>query len=418
MTPFELVSVLVTAAALLGFLSHCFLRVPMSIGITMLALALSIVLIGAGHLFGVHAWAVATISSIDFPRLVLHGMLAFLLFAGSLSLDQADLRREQVPVLVLAIVGTVLSTVLVGGLIWGAFQLIGLMVPLMGCLLFGALISPTDPIAVLAILRGAGVSKALEMRLAGESLLNDGVGAVLFITLLEASNGGTTPKLSHVLHLLGIEAGGGILLGLALGKLTSHLLGRIADYQTEIMLTLALAMGGYALADALHLSAPLEAVVAGLCLAGRQGSRAFSEQARDYRDKFWELVDGMLNAVLFLLLGFEILVMRFEPRFLLAGALAIPVILLTRWISVAAPLAALRCVQPPLMKIPGETLVLTWGGLRGGLAIALALSLPNDPYRSLLLAVTYIVVIFSIVAQGLTIPRLARRVQQRALATR
>lgn len=407
MSAFGLFSLLITAAALLSFANQRLARLPATIGITVLSLGVSLLMIATGKLIGGHAWAAATVASINFQAVVLHGLLAFLLFAGAMHIDLLDLRKQRLPILLLSILSTVLSTVLIGLLSWGVFRAIGFALPLYSCLLFGALISPTDPVSVLAIMRRVGMPKNIETQLAGESLFNDGVGAVLFVTMLEASAGGQLPHAGHLLKLLALEAGGGILIGLAGGFLCRQLLQRVDDYQTEILLTLALAMGGYALADALHLSAPLEAVAAGLSLGGGSGAKAISESARDYVDKFWDLIDGIMNALLFMLLGLEMLEIRMDAGVLLAGVLAIPVVLLARWVSVAGVIVPLRFRT---QHIRGAVLLLTWGGLRGGLSLALALSLPHDQYRSLLLPVTYIVVVFAIVVQGLTVQKLMERV--------
>jgi len=407
MSAFGLFSLLIAAAALLSFANQRLARLPATIGITVLSLGVSLLMIATGKLVGGHAWAAATVASINFQAVVLHGLLAFLLFAGAMHIDLLDLHKQRLPILALSVLSTVLSTVLIGLLSWGVFRAIGFALPLYSCLLFGALISPTDPVSVLAIMRRVGMPKNIETQLAGESLFNDGVGAVLFITMLEATSGGQLPHFGHLLRLLVLEAGGGILIGLAGGFLCKQLLRRVDDYQTEILLTLALAMGGYALADALHLSAPLEAVAAGLSLGGGYGAKAISENARDYVDKFWDLIDGIMNALLFMLLGLEMLEMRMDASVLLAGVLAIPVVLLARWVSVAGVIVPLRFRT---QHIRGAVLLLTWGGLRGGLSLALALSLPQDQYRSLLLPVTYIVVVFAIVVQGLTVQKLMERV--------
>lgn len=405
MSAFQIISLLITAAALLSFVTYRFFRVPVTVGITMLSLATSLVLLMFGKLAGEGQWARSAMLQLDFNQIVLHGMLAFLLFAGALGLDVTDLRRHRLTVLALSIAGTAISTLIVGGLTWALFHALHFNLPLRACLLFGALISPTDPIAVLAIIQKLGVPHSIQTQLSGEALFNDGVGAVFFITLLEASQGGCLPGPGHVLKLLLLEAGGGLALGLLAGLLFNRLLAMVEDYQTEILMTLALAMGGYALADALHVSAPLEAVTAGLCLAGGHGAKAISAGARDYLDKFWELVDGILNAVLFLLLGLELLVLPLDSRYLLAGAIAVPVVLLARLLSVAGVLLPLRWKSRETLR--AEIGILTWGGLRGGLSIALALSLPLDGSRDLLLAVTYIVVIFALVVQSLTVEPLA-----------
>jgi CPA1 family monovalent cation:H+ antiporter len=333
-------------------------------------------------------------------------MLGLLLFAGALHLDLAQLAKLKLPVLSLAIISTVLSTIIVAALLWAILGLVGPPADTLTCLLFGALISPTDPIAVLEMLRRVGASRDLETQLAGESLINDGVGAVLFLSLLDASTHGFLPRLSQLATLFLLEAGGGIVLGILLGYMTYRLLLLVDSYRVEVLMTLALAMGGYALADVLGASAPLEAVAAGLLLSGRGRLLAMSDVARSNVDKFWELIDDILNVLLFLLLGLQLLVMPWDRHYLYAGLLAIPAVLVARWISVGGVVGALRAVHRP---VRGTILILTWGGLRGALSIALALSLTQGPTRNELLAITYIVVVFSIVAQGLTVGPLLSR---------
>jgi CPA1 family monovalent cation:H+ antiporter len=335
-------------------------------------------------------------------------MLAFLLFAGALNLDLHQLSREKLPVFVLSVLGTVISTGIIAALIKLILYAVGLSGDTIGCLLFGALISPTDPIAVLEMLRRVGVPASLETQLAGESLFNDGVGAVLFLSLVEASQRGGLPPLGRFLFLLVVKAGGGIAIGLLLGYLVYRMLLLVESYRVEVLLTIALAMGGYALADVLGLSAPLEAVAAGLLAGGRARTLAMSPLTRDHVDKFWELADDILNVVLFLLMGLELLVLPWSHRYIYAGLLAIPAVLLARFASVGACYGLLRIVQRPAR---GTIAILTWGGLRGGLAIALALSIPLGPQRNQLLVITYVVVVFAIVVQGLTMGRLLRRFQ-------
>ena len=408
MNLFGLLSVLVVLAAVFSYLNHQYLKLPATIGVMVIALVLSIVLVTMGSFAsGVRMWGTEIVNRIDFNETVLHGMLAFLLFAGSLHLDLGELGKEKMSIGLLAVGSTLISTFLVGfGAYWG-FGLAGMPVPLISCLLFGALISPTDPIAVLAIMQKVGAPKPLEIRIAGESLFNDGVGVVIFLTMLEIAGGEKTPSVLHVTWLLVWEAGGGAVLGLVTGYTTYRLLKRVDEYQVEILLTLALAMGGYALADALHVSAPITAVVAGLFIGNHGRTFAMSAKTREHVDTFWELVDGILNAVLFLLLGLELLVVPFDKRHLIAGLIALPVTLLARWLSVGVVVAPwrriLRCGR-------GTIRVLTWGALRGGISVALALSLPKGPDRDLLLNVTYVVVIFSIIVQGLTVAPLIRRV--------
>ncbi len=416
MTIFALLSTLVTLAAVFGLVSHRVLRLPTSIGTTILSLCAATALIAGGNALPPLRDAVGRMmSGIDFNQVVLHGMLAFLLFAGALQLNLEELGRQKLPVLSLALAATALSTLCVAGLFRYTLGWFGIPLSGIGALLFGALISPTDPTAVLGMLRRVGAPASLEAQLAGESLFNDGVGAVIFLALLDASASGALPAPGHFAALLLLKAGGAVALGGALGYVTYRLLRLVDEYRIEILLTLALAMGGYALADALHLSAPLEVVAAGLLVSGRARRFAMSEETRENVDRFWELVDDILNVVLYLMLGLELLVVPLEKRFLFAGLLAIPVVLLARWASVGFTVLALAPVRK---RLPGSVAVLTWGGLRGGLAVALALSLPaRHGLERQLLLVTYVVVVFSVVVQGLTIAPLLRRLRLSATGT-
>ncbi len=404
---FALLSILVCLAAAFSLISHRVLRLPAAVGVMLLSLIMSMLLAVTGRAIpSLHAAATAMMAHIDFSAVVLHGMLAFLLFAGAMKLNLADLTRQKVAVFTLSTFGTALSTVLVALLLKVILSVTGFHAQFLTCLLFGALISPTDPIAVLQMLRRVGAPPSLQAQLSGESLFNDGVGAVLFLTLLESFSNGTRPSAASFSWMLLIKAGGGIGLGLVLGYLTYRLLRTVDAHRVEELLTLALAMGGYALADALHLSAPLEAVAAGLVAGARARHFAMSDTTRDHVDRFWELIDDLLNVILFLLMGLELLVMRWDWQYVYAGLLAIPVVLIARWLSVSASLLLVRIRHRPQ---PGAHTVLTWGGLRGGLAIALALSLPPGMPHDRLIAITYVVVIFSIVVQGLTMEPLLRR---------
>ncbi len=411
MSTFALLSTLVTIGALFGVLSIRVLRLPTSIGTMVLSLCASILLLAGGHFApGLHNAAQNIVGGIDFNAVVLHGMLSILLFAGALQLDLSQLSREKLPVMTLSIGATALSTVLVAVLFKYSLALVHIEISTMAALLFGALISPTDPIAVLEMLRRVGAAPALETQLAGESLFNDGVGAVIFLALLSAGTGTGAPSVKAFLMMLTLKAGGAILLGAALGYVTYRVLLLVDRYRLEIMITLALAMGGYALADRLGLSAPLEVVTAGILVSGRARRLAMSEETREHVARFWDFADDLFNTVLFLLLGLQLVVLPIERRYVLASLLAIPAVLLARWISVIVPVAVLNSFRE---KIPGTVAVLTWGGLRGGLAVALALSVPHGEgfERNQLLVATYVVVVFSMLVQGLTISPLLKRLR-------
>ncbi|KPK03904.1 MAG: sodium:proton antiporter [Betaproteobacteria bacterium SG8_39] len=405
----DVVALLVSLTALLAYANHRLLRLPTTIGVMLIALLLSFALILAGELgYGVEAWAERIVARIDFNEALMHGMLSFLLFAGALHVDLNDLARQKSIIATLATAGILLSTVLVGSALYLLLPLAGMALPYVWCLVFGALISPTDPIAVLGILKSAKVPRSLEVKVAGESLFNDGVGVVVFLVLLGIATRGGDVSATAVAGLFALEALGGVLLGLGLGMLTYGMLKSVDSYQVEVLLTLALVMGGYALATALHTSGPIAIVVAGLFI-GNQGRRfAMSDTTREHLDTFWELVDEILNAVLFVLLGLEILVLSFRGEYLVAGLLTIPVVLLARWASVGLPVLAMRRRR---RFTPGAITVMTWGGLRGGISVALALSLPaGSEARELLIAMTYVVVVFSILVQGLSVGAVVRRV--------
>jgi CPA1 family monovalent cation:H+ antiporter len=405
----DVVALLVSLTALFAYANHRLLRLPTTIGVMLIALLLSLALIVAGELgYGVEAWAEKIVARIDFNEALMHGMLSFLLFAGALHVDLNDLARQKSVIGTLATAGILLSTFLVGTALYWLLPLAGFSLPYVWCLVFGALISPTDPIAVIGILKSAKVPRSLAVKVAGESLFNDGVGLVVFLVLVGIATRGGDVSAASVMGLFALEALGGVLLGLGLGTLTYWMLKSVDSYQVEVLLTLALVMGGYALATALHTSGPIAIVVAGLFI-GNQGRRwAMSDTTREHLDTFWELVDEILNAVLFVLLGLEILVLSFRGETLVAGLLVIPVVLLARWISVGLPVQLMRRWRS---FTPGAVTVMTWGGLRGGISVALALSLPADgTARELLIAVTYVVVVFSILVQGLSVGAVVRRV--------
>jgi CPA1 family monovalent cation:H+ antiporter len=405
---FDIIAILLSLSALFSYINYRYIRLPTTIGLMLIALVMSLLLIVLGKLGLGTATdkAALLLHRIDFDKTVLHGLLSFLLFAGALHVNINDLRQHKRIIGTLAVGGVILSTVIVGVLIWVVFTLLGLDIPLQYALLFGALISPTDPIAVMGILKTAGVPKSLEIKIVGESLFNDGVGVVLFIAILELATGGQGIGAGEILLLFLKEAVGGLLLGLAAGMLAYWMLKQVNNYQVEIMITLALVTGGYALADLLHLSGPIAVVVAGLLIGNHGRHLAMSEKTRDHLDTFWQLLDEILNAILFVLIGLEVLVLPYTPEFLISGLIAIPVVLLARFISVAIPVQVLQSLRE---FTPNAVQIMTWGGLRGGISVALALSLPHGADRDVIVTVTYTVVVFSILVQGLTIGRLIKR---------
>ena len=404
----NLAAILVTLSALFSYLNHRFIGLPTTIGVMLIALVLSLSLIVIGKL-GIAQFddvAERLLSGIDFDETLMHGMLSFLLFAGALHINLGDLKQQKWVVTVLATVGVVISTLIVGSLTWLLLYWLGIGMPFIFCLLFGALISPTDPIAVLATLKTVGIAKSLETKIAGESLFNDGVGVVIFLVIAGLAVDPGTVSPGTAMLLFAREAVGGVLFGLGLGYAGFFLLRTVDNYQVEILITLAMVMGGYTLALALHTSGPIAIVVAGLLIGNRGRVLAMSDRTREHLDTFWELVDEVLNAVLFVLIGLEVLVLQFTGQYLVAGLLMIPVVLLARTISVGLPISVLRLrreFSPHVVKI------LVWGGIRGGISVALALSLPPSPVRDAIVAMTYVVVVFSILVQGLTIGKVARR---------
>ncbi|MCH7667152.1 MAG: sodium:proton antiporter [Acidobacteria bacterium] len=467
MTIFEIFAALITLAAVFSYLNFRFLKLPTTIGLMVMALVSSLILIWTGRFSPtVFEAAQDLLNSIDFSQTLMHGMLGFLLFAGALHVNLNDLREQKWVIALLATVGTVLSTALAGGLAWLILnRVLDFGVPFIYCLLLGAIVSPTDPIAVMGILKTLGVPKSLETKITGESLFNDGVGVVIFLAIAgvigfghaaqpgpagalvepitpiaaavatatdevnRAGQVGDEPGTDHesapektneraevsaadIAKLFGFEAVGGALIGLLLGLLAFYLLYTIDNYHLEVLISLALVAGGYALANRLHLSGPIAMVVAALIIGNHGREMAMSDLTRNNLDTFWELIDEILNAVLFLLIGLEILVLRFNREFLVAGLLMIPALLVVRFVSVGIPIAVRRRFRS---FTPHAVKILTWGGLRGGISVALALSIPKTlhgeavPYREVILAVTYSVVIFSIIAQGLTLGPFVRR---------
>jgi CPA1 family monovalent cation:H+ antiporter len=410
MDVYNALALLLVLAAAFAYLNHRFLKMPPAIGLMSLGLLVSLALVGLARLgVGAVLDLAKLVGKIDFSVIVMQVMLGFLLFAGAIHVDARRLGKLRLPVGSLALISTPLSTALVGGAMYVVLPWLGLPTPFIYCLLFGALISPTDPVAVLSILTKANISKDLEIKIVGESLFNDGVGVVLFVVVAEVAQFGPHEvSLGHALAVFMQEAVGGLALGTALGLGAAWLLRTVDNYQVEVLLTLAVVAGGTALAQHLHTSGPLAMVMAGL-LVGHLGRHrgVLSEESQDYVDKFWELVDEILNALLFVLMGLEVLVLDIPGRTVVAGLAAIGVVLLARLLAVALPLGVLRLhpdFQPSRRSVP----VLTWGGLRGGLSVALALGLPAAAPRELLVGITYVVVVFSIIGQGLTIGPLVR----------
>ena len=410
MTNFQLAAIVLSLTAALAYVNAKLLKLPSSVGLMTIALVGSMTLYTLDR-FGVdvshHARALVT--ELDFSDTLLHGMLGLLLFAGALHLDVAELGADKLAVTTLALGGTLLSTIVIGGAIELALPAIGVAIAPIDAFLFGALISPTDPIAVLGVLKSADAPRELETRIAGESLFNDGIGVVLFTTVL-AIAGGHEVSAGDIGTLFVREALGGAGFGLVTGYLAYRLVRSIDDYTVEVLITLALVIGGYAAAEAIHVSAPLAAIVSGLVI-GTRAPHVMSDRTRMYLDSFWKLVDEMLNAVLFMLIGITILVLPLHRGMLAAALLAVPVVLAARWLSVAIPLTALGRFRA---RAPHSIKILTWGGLRGGLSIAMALSLPASEARDIILGMTYAVVAWSILVQGLTFGPLLRRLERRA----
>jgi CPA1 family monovalent cation:H+ antiporter len=405
---FDLIAILLVLTATFAWINVRFIRLPHSIGMLVMGLLASLALIVTELMFPalrLYNELVGLLRQVDFEHAVLNGMLAFLLFAGALHVDFSLLRSRIWPVSLMASAGTVISTLVVGVGLWLGSMVLGPAIALAWALVFGALISPTDPVAVLAILKTMKVPASLETDMAGESLFNDGVGVVLFTALLMlAAPSGGSPGVAGVAELFLLEAVGGGLLGFAAGYVAYRALRAIDDYPIEVMISIALVMGCYSLASLLHMSGPIAVVVAGLLIGNRGPRDALSDLTQRYLFGYWTLVDHALNSILFLLIGLEVLVLRFDAKLLWLAVSCIPLVLAGRLLATAVPVLILRRWVD---FVRGSVVVLTWGGLRGGISIALALSLPETPAKAFLLAATYLVVIFTIIVQGLTLKRLA-----------
>ncbi|GAA0318635.1 cation:proton antiporter [Psychrobacter aestuarii] len=410
LTVLEISAVFLSITAALSYINHRFIGLPTTIGVMVISMLLSIGAIFLGFLGfdQLIDYEVSLLDQLDFTEVLLDGMLSMLLFAGALHINISDLRRYKLPIGVLACIGTLLSAVIIAVVLYYLLPLLGFGLPLIWCLLFGALISPTDPIAVMGILQSAGAPKSIETVIAGESLFNDGIGVVIFVLLLGILSSGQLPDAHYVIHTLTVEAGGGIVFGLVLGGILYYLLKSIDSYQEEVLLTLAGVIGGYALASHWHLSGPLAMVMVGLMVGNRGRALAMSDKTRHYVDLFWELVDEILNAILFVLIGLEVVMIAYSGNLFIAAGLTIVLALAARLIVVGM---ASKTFHQQLELPSGAWKVLTWGGLRGGISVALVLQLPMGSERDILLALTYAVVVFSILVQGLSIGRVAKSIR-------
>ncbi len=405
MSLFDTFSILIVLSASFAYINYRFIRLPSAIGLMLIALLASLALVAVGKLYPAALTDLSSLMTrVDFSNLLMEVMLGFMLFAGAIHIRLEELQKVKLAVILFSTISVVLSTFIVGTASYYLLGLFGIEMPYLYCLLFGSLISPTDPIAVMGILKEARIEKALEMKIAGESLFNDGVAVVVFLTILEVALHPGAMAWTDVALLFAREAGGGLLLGLLFGYGGFLLMRSIDNYKVEVLITLAVVMGGYALAHHLHISGPLAMVAAGI-LIGNHGKRyAMSDLTAEYVDKFWELLDETLNAILFVLIGLELVVLHFETTYVILGALSIGMVLLARYISVWVPAQIIRLQG----TITTRTIViLTWGGLRGGISIALALSLTPELGKDLWVTLTYFVVAFSILVQGLTVGRLA-----------
>lgn len=410
LTILEISAIFLSITALLTYVNHRFIGLPTTIGVMVISILLSIGAIFLGFLGfdQLIDYEVSLLRQLDFTEVLLDGMLSMLLFAAALHVNIGDLKRYKLPIGILACVGTLVSALLIAGALYLMLPLFGFELSFLWCLLFGALISPTDPIAVMGILASAGAPKSIETVIAGESLFNDGIGVVIFVLLLGILSSGDIPTANYVAHTLAVEAGGGIIFGLILGAILYYMLKSIDSYQEEVLLTLAGVIGGYALASHWHLSGPLAMVTMGLMVGNRGRALAMSDKTRHYVDLFWELIDEILNAILFVLIGLEVVMIAYSANLFIAGALTIIIALISRFIVVGM---TTKTFHRQLDLPTGAWKVLTWGGLRGGISVALVLQLPTGSERDILLALTYAVVIFSILVQGLSVGKVAKSIR-------
>jgi len=405
---FSVITILVVISAAFGYINTRYLKLPPTIGLMTMALIFSLLMLVTNFLFpAVFHFAEVIIENINFSEVLLDVMLSFLLFAGALHTDINLLKKEKRSIALFSFAGVIISTFVIATLLFFILKLVYQPVDYIYCLLFGALISPTDPIAVLGILKKSKVPEKVETNIVGESLFNDGIGVVLFLSLLEIYREGLEHfGFTDIVVLLVKEAGGGILFGLLLGYVMFRLLKSIDEYETEVIITLAGVMGGYLLANQLHISGPLAMVVAGLFTGSKAKQSAMSETTELYVDKFWELIDVLMNALLFVLIGLRLMILDFSASFLLIGLLVIPAVILARWIAIRLPLFITKKSKAFDSK---DVTLLVWGGLRGGLSIAMALSLARSPEKDMVVFITYVIVLFSILVQGLTLGKMAKK---------
>ncbi|MDR8362766.1 sodium:proton antiporter [Pseudomonas sp. JL3] len=405
----DIIAIFLSVTALLAYVNRRYVGLPSAIGVMGIALGISLLNMAADSLgfHALHTLEQSLVQSIDFSELLMQGMLSLLLFAGALHVDLSQLRIYRWQVASLAAIGTTLSTLFIGFGLWALLSLTDLGMPLAYCLVFGALISPTDPIAVMGILKSAGAPGSVELVISGESLFNDGVSVVLFSLILAMIASGEGPSVAGAAQLLLKEAGGGALLGAVVGYVIYRMLKSIDSYQEEVLITLAAVLGAYALATHLHVSGPIATVVMGLIIGNHGRSYAMSEQTKKNLDMFWELMDEILNAVLFVLIGLEVVLIHFSNALIATGLMVVALTLLSRLLTVGVPIAVLG----KRFRLPkGAWSVMTWGGLRGGISVALALSLPPSEARDTVVSLTYIIVVFSILIQGMTIGKLVKKV--------
>lgn len=408
MNLFHLLSILIVLSAGFAYINFRILKLPAAIGLMLVSLIFSFVILIIGYFYPpLTVMVEARLENVNFSELLLESMLSFMLFSGAIHIKYEDLRSEKLSIILFSTVSVLISTVVVGFSAYYLLNIFGIEIQLIHALLFGALISPTDPIAVLSILKSAGVSKSLETKIAGESLFNDGVAVVVFITILKLAQPGTAVDLPGVLMLFGQEAVGGVLLGIVIGVIGYKLIASIDNYQVEVLITLAVVMGGYTLSHYIHVSGPLAMVVAGIITGNHGKQYGMSHVTAEYIDKFWELIDEILNAILFVLIGLEVLILESSPTIIWVSLIILVVSILTRFISLWIPSLFIKLKE----EITRKTLViLTWGGLRGGISIALALSIPTEFHKEVWVTITYVIVCFSILVQGMTIGRLAKKI--------